>query len=92
MGSGADRTKYTLESLNGRVLSSNEAEGEHIRSFQYALARLNKRPNISPILIHGPGPLNDVSPMQLEALVDMYRRGMKEVGELLNGVHTGAKK
>jgi 7-cyano-7-deazaguanine synthase in queuosine biosynthesis len=92
MGSGADRTKYTLDSLNGRVLNSNEAEGEHIRSFQYALARLNKRPGLAPILIHGPGPLTDESPDRLEAYADLYRRGLLEVGELLEGVRTEAKK
>jgi hypothetical protein len=83
-----DPTKYTLADLTSKILDSTEAEGVQIRSFQLAIGRLLKRPQLASVLIHKPGPLTDESPARQVALADVYLRGMSEVGELLAGVTT----
>lgn len=37
---GSDDTPYRIANLHAQVLDTNKAEGEHVRSFQLALARL----------------------------------------------------
>jgi hypothetical protein len=80
-----DTTQYTVSDLSAQVMDTKKAQGQQIRSFQYAAARLNKRPELARILIHKPGPLYD-HPERSEALAEVYRRGLKEVATLLQGV------
>jgi hypothetical protein len=82
-----DPTRYTLSDLRARTLNSNKAEGEQIRSFQYAIARLRARPALARSLIFKPGSLSD-NPANIPALSEVYRRGLEEVGTLLTGVRT----
>ncbi|MGA9669137.1 MAG: Qat anti-phage system QueC-like protein QatC [Terracidiphilus sp.] len=84
----ADPTTYTLAHLHSKPLSSTEAEGLQIRSFQLAVARLVKKPGLASILIHKSGPLTDESPSRQVALAGVYLRGMDEVGKLLANVIT----
>jgi 7-cyano-7-deazaguanine synthase in queuosine biosynthesis len=84
-GLGADDTQYTLSDLRARVIDSNKAEGEHIRAFQLALARLAAKPARSRLDIHQPGPLYD-HPGDLAAYEAVYVEGMREVAQLLDGV------
>lgn len=84
-GWGADDTSYQIADLHARVLDTNKAEGEHIRSFQLALSRLTKKPNRAKLDIHRPGPLNDY-PNDLDAYEAVYAEGLREVGRLLDGV------
>jgi hypothetical protein len=84
----ADPTTYTLAHLHSKPLSSTEAEGVQIRSFQLAVARLLKKPGLASILIHKSGPLTDESPSRQVALAGVYLRGMDEVGNLLANVIT----
>lgn len=84
----ADPTTYTLAHLHSKPLSSTEAEGVQIRSFQLAVARLVKKPGLASILIHKSGPLTDESPSRQVALAGVYLRGMDEVGKLLANVIT----
>lgn len=84
-GLAADDTSYWLESLDGQDVDSTSAVGEHVRAFQFALARLAAEPGRSRRDIHLPGPLID----HLEELSDyegVYVRGMREVAELLRNV------
>lgn len=87
---GIDPTTYTLSDLRSRALDTGASEGKQIRSFQLAAARVAGNPALAKALIHKPGPLGD-QPADLPALADVYRRGMREVGELLNGVRTAPR-
>ena len=83
-----DPTKYTLTDFVDHNLNSRQAEGQHVRSFQYAIERIQKRPELATYLINKPGPLSDESPDRRLALADVYRRGLAEVAGLLDGVRT----
>ncbi len=87
-GRGTDPTTYTLTNLNGQTLDTRQAEGQQVRSFQFAIERLRTNPDLAKLLIHKPGPLSGESPANLEALADVYRRGLGEVAALLTDVHT----
>ena len=82
---GEDSTVYGLPDLNAATLDTRQAEGQQVRSFQIAIARLSGRPELAKALIHKPGPLYD-DPSRLDDLADVYRRGLAEVGRLLTGV------
>jgi hypothetical protein len=49
--------------------------------------RIVATPALSSILVHKPGPLGD-SPSETAAYADVFRRGVIEVGKLLDGVVT----
>lgn len=83
-----DPTTYTIQDLTARAWDTREAEGVQIRSFQLAIDRLRARPDLASILIHKPGPLSDETPENRQALADLYRRGLMEVGDLLKDVRT----
>lgn len=84
-GLGADDTTYTLPNLHAGPLNSAKAQGEHVRSFQLAIAQLAARPRSARFRIHQPGPLND-APAELPAYEQVYVNGLHEVGALLAGV------
>lgn len=83
-----DPTTYTVPNLRARSWDTRKAEGEQIRSFQFAVDRLRARPQLARILIYKPGPLSD-NPDRVGELADVYRRGLAEVGALLSGVRAG---
>ncbi len=82
-----DPTAYTLANLSAGPLDTKQAAGQQVRSFQMAIARLAARPDLAKVLIHKPGPLYDDAARH-DALADVYRRGLEEVGRLLTGVQT----
>ena len=84
---GTDDTIYRILDLRSRVLDSSKPEGEHVRAFQFALARLARSPSRAKFDIHKPGPLSDY-PDCLAEYEGVYLRGMKEVERLLSGVIT----
>jgi hypothetical protein len=83
-----DPTQYTVPDLRASEMDTRRAEGKQIRSFQYAIERLKARPALAKMLIHKPGPLFD-DLGRLDALADVYQRGLNEVGALLKGVRAG---
>ncbi len=91
LGTNQDMTAYTLNDLTSRPLRSDAAEGKQIRSFQYAMERLRRNPQLAGFLVHIPGSLADESLARQQKLSDVYKRGMEEVNELLKGVSTRAK-
>jgi hypothetical protein len=81
-----DPTHYHTD-LNGRLFDSMKAEADNIRSFQLSLSRLNNDIRRARVLIHKAGPLGK-NAVELEALAQLYLRGMDEVARLLKGVQT----
>jgi|APEBP8051073178_1049388.scaffolds.fasta_scaffold01138_7 hypothetical protein len=84
-GEGGDQTTYTVPDLRAKPLDTRESTGQQVRSFQYAIARLQGRPGLANLLIHKPGSLAD-SATRLDELADVYRRGLNEVAHLIDGV------
>lgn len=84
---GIDPTQYHLPNLAAAPLDCLKAEGQHIRSFQLALARLHANPNLARTAIHSPGPLTDFR-NEWPDFARVYADGMEEVGTLLRGVVT----
>ena len=54
-----DPTEYTVESLRAQTLATDRVEGEHVRSFQLMVKRIQKAPELAKIFVHKPGPLID---------------------------------
>jgi hypothetical protein len=85
---GVDKTTYTLSDLTAHSLNTREAEGQQVRSFQFAIERLRRKPALAALLIHKPGPLSEESPARQQALADVYKRGLAELEALLAHVRT----
>ena len=83
-----DHTVYGIPDLKTQSLNTKKAVGQQVRSFQLAIKRIKKHPELAGLLVRKPGPLND-HPARLAAFGDVYRRGLEEVGVLLDGVETG---
>lgn len=83
-----DPTSYTVPDLTANVLDTRQAEGQQVRSFQFAIERLQERPELAALLIHKQGPLSDESAACRAALAEVYRRGLDEVAALLVDVQT----
>lgn len=83
---GPDTTPYFLEDLHSGVLDSRSANGKNIRSFMFAAENLRRNPERARYLVQKPGPLTRED---LDEYVDVYRRGMAEVSEILRGVRVG---
>ena len=86
-GPGHDSTVYTVSDLQAQPLNTNESIGKQVRSFQVAIERLRRKPNLAKLLIHKPGPLTNET-LMLEQLADVYTRGLNEVAHLIRGVTT----
>ena len=86
-GTGNDATVYSIEDLLANPLDTQESTGKQIRSFQVAIERLRRNPNLVKLLIHKPGSLADEAG-KLNELADVYRRGLTEVAQLIDGVRT----
>lgn len=86
-GLGEDDTDYQLVDLEGAELDSKSAKGEHVRSFQFAIARLQNSPGRARFDIHKPGPLIDF-PEDWDKYLAVYQNGLSEVAELLKNVKT----
>ena len=81
----SDPTDYAIPDLHARPLRTDRAEGEDLRSLQLLAKRIVERPELAKILVHKPGPLID-APEEVVAYADVFRRGMLEVSDLLDGV------
>lgn len=75
----ADR-KYRLDILSETLRASHNS-GENVMAFKYFINKLDKQPSYLTAAIRITGPLNDVN-----SSLDMYKRGLEEVKDLLNGV------
>jgi hypothetical protein len=86
-GLGQDTTVYTVPDLLAHPLDTKESIGKQVRSFQFAIERLRRQPNLARFLIHKPGSLADET-QHLDQWADVYRRGLNEVAQLIAGVTT----
>jgi hypothetical protein len=86
-GTGHDSTVYTVPDLRAHPLDTRESIGKQVRSFQVAIERLRTRPALAKQLIHKSGSLSDEA-ARLDQWVGVYRRGLNEVGRLIDGVIT----
>ncbi|GFE84671.1 hypothetical protein GCM10011487_66710 [Steroidobacter agaridevorans] len=86
-GGNGDSTSYTVTNLASRALDSSMSEGAQVRSFQVAIERVRKRPDLADLLIHKPASLSR-SKVPPDRLAQMYRRGLDEVEKLIKGVVT----
>jgi hypothetical protein len=85
-----DSTSYGIPNLRANPLDSTESVGQQVRSCQLAVRRIKDRPALATALIHKPGPLFD-QPDRHAELAGVYRRGLEELGRLLQGVRTEPK-
>lgn len=81
---GGDPTSYTM-GIGNQTLDTETAQGQQVRSFQFAASRLKTKPQLAAALIHKAGPLKDET-AHLADLADVYRRGLAEVDALLKNV------
>lgn len=81
-GFGNDSTEYTKQNVAEIRQNHSKGMGIQLRSFEYAIERIRKNPKLAKLLIHKPGPLPGNSEY-LEALVDVYVRGLNEVGTFI---------
>jgi hypothetical protein len=86
LGRKTDPTTYSVRNLSVHVLDTLKSQGQQVRSFQLALAKLHAKPEIAGLIIHKPGTLSDVDPARLRDLAEVYSRGLEEVGALLSDV------
>lgn len=75
---GKDGTVYTETSIRQMKNNSASGIGVQLRSFQYAIERIKKFPNIERISIHKSGPLPQ-DEEYLAELASTYKRGLLEV-------------
>lgn len=80
-----DTTEYFLDDLHSQILDSKSADGKNIRSFLFAADNLARNPERTRYLVLKPGPLDRD---ELDDYIDVYRRGMDEVSDLLKGVRS----
>jgi hypothetical protein len=80
---GADPTIYTIPDLTARELDSRSAEGEHVRSFQMMVRRLQAKPALARILVHKTGPLSDYPDPDVTEYSEVFARGIAEVGSIV---------
>ncbi len=83
---GGDTTTYSIPNLYARPLNARESESADVRSFQMMHRRLCKNTDLANILIHKPGPLNDYSVTEIKDYTEVFKRGISEVGALVEKV------
>ncbi len=83
---GNDSTTYSIPDLTAKPLNAKQAEARDVRAFQIMSQRLAQRPELANIYVHKTGPLNDYSISEIESYTDVLRRGIKEVGAIVDNV------
>ncbi len=83
---GDDPTTYTISVLGAHVFDPRRADSTEIRSFKMMRRRLLEAPRLAGFLVHKPGPLSDYSPEEIAKYAEVFRRGVAEVGTIVDGV------
>lgn len=77
-GEEEDITPYTVSSVSEIVANHAKGMGVQLRSFQVAINKIKKQPELAKILIHKSGPLSSDTNYLLD-LSNVYKRGLLEV-------------
>ena len=83
---GNDRTDYSIPDLTKRPLNAHQAEAVDIRAFQMMGRRLARDPQLAETLVYKSGPLNDYDMNDINQYADVFRRGIAEVGNIVDNV------
>ena len=83
---GKDTTQYSIPDLNAQPLNAREAESVDVRSFQMMHRRLSKNADLTRVLLHKTGPLDDYSASEISDYAAVFKRGIEEVGALVDKV------
>ena len=83
---GKDPTSYSIPDLSARALNAKQAESTDVRAFQMMSRRLARNPALTKILVHKTGPLSDYPSEEIAEYAAVLRRGIAEVGKLVDDV------
>lgn len=83
---GSDATDYSIPDLTAQKLNAKQAEASNVRAFQMMSHRISKHPGIANTLVHKTGPLSDYSAKEIAEYAAVFRRGIEEVGALVDDV------
>ena len=81
-----DVTVYSIPDLHSTRLDVRHSESAEVRTFQLMYRRLSKNPDQAHVLVHKPGPLSDYSEKEVSNYVDVFQRGIAEVGSFVEKV------
>ncbi|MFX4262261.1 Qat anti-phage system QueC-like protein QatC [Pelotomaculum propionicicum] len=79
---GKDSTPYLIESVLEIAANHSKGKGAQLRSFQVAISKIKRQPQLAKILIHKSGPLSGENDY-LQELSDVYHRGLLEVDNFI---------
>ena len=82
----SDSTTYSIPDLYAQTLDAKKAESTDVRAFQMMSRRLKKTPALADILVYKTGPLGDYLPEEVAKYAAVFRRGIAEVGTILDDV------
>jgi len=77
-----DSTPYLVDSVSEITANHAKGKGVQLRSFQIAINKIKRQPQLAKILIHKSGPLSSESDY-LQELSNVYRRGLLEVDDFI---------
>ena len=77
-----DPTKYFVEDVNIMISSHAKSKGVQLRSFQVAINKLRKHPEIAKTYVFKTGNLDGTSDY-LKKAADVYKRGLFEVDDFI---------
>ena len=87
---GGDPTSYSIPNLYAQSLDPKRAEATDVRAFQMMSRRLTDSPALADILVHKTGPLDEYSPQEVAEYAAVFRRGIAEVGAIVDDIVIGA--
>lgn len=87
---GTDPTTYSIPDFSKYVLDLRQAESSDVRAFQIMSRRLSRNPELADILVLKPGPLTDYDSEEISQYADVFRRGIAEVGQIVDDVEIEA--
>ena len=88
---GSDPTSYSIPDLYEQSLDAKKAESTDVRAFQMMSRRLTDSPALADILVHKTGPLGEYSPQEIVKYAAVFRRGIAEVGTIVDGIVIGTE-
>jgi 7-cyano-7-deazaguanine synthase in queuosine biosynthesis len=77
-----DSTPYLVDSVSEITANHAKGKGVQLRSFQIAINKIKRQPQLAKILIHKSGPLSSERDY-LQELSNVYRRGLLEVDDFI---------